>query len=81
MSMVGQLNYKITYSSDLSWKVLGICAAPTSRPWIHILPIKMEVTIRSFHITTLLEAIVIAIVQKLCREDEVGFVGKFCWKD
>ena len=22
----------------------------------------------------------IMLVQKLCREDEVGFVGKFCWK-
>ena len=21
------------------------------------------------------------LVQKLCREEEVGFVGKFCWKD
>ena len=20
------------------------------------------------------------VVQKLCREEEVGFVGKFCWK-
>ena len=21
------------------------------------------------------------LVQKLCREEEVGFVGNFCWKD
>ena len=21
------------------------------------------------------------LVQKLCREEEVGFVGKFCWED
>ena len=21
------------------------------------------------------------VVEKLCREEEVGFVGKFCWND
>ena len=31
-------------------------------------------------ISNLLGMAINILVQKLCREEEVGFVGKFCWE-